>query len=68
MCGALVAAESERLVFGARDLRSGAIRNKFQLADFNLLDHKIQIEEGSSRPANHGNSSSDFREKPNRPF
>ena len=47
MCaGALVAARVERLVFGARDLRFGAIRSKFQLADSDLLNHKIQIEEG----------------------
>ncbi|MDQ2949461.1 MAG: deaminase, partial [Acidobacteriota bacterium] len=47
MCaGALVTARVERLVFGARDLRFGAIRSKFHLADSDLLNHKIQIEEG----------------------
>jgi len=40
MCaGALVAARIERLVFGTRDLRFGAVRSKFQLADSELLNH-----------------------------
>lgn len=47
MCaGALVTARIERLVFGARDLRFGAIRSKFRVADSDLLNHKIVIEEG----------------------
>ena len=34
MCaGALVAARVKRLVFGARDLRFGGVRSKFQIAD-----------------------------------
>ncbi len=47
MCaGALLAARVERLVFGARDLRFGAVRSKFQLADSDLLNHRVQVEEG----------------------
>ena len=47
MCaGALVAARVGRLVFGARDLRFGGVRSKFQLADSELLNHRIQITEG----------------------
>jgi tRNA(adenine34) deaminase len=47
MCsGALVIARVERLVFGARDLRFGAVRSKFQLADSELLNHRVQVEEG----------------------
>jgi tRNA(adenine34) deaminase len=47
MCaGALVAARVERLVFGARDLRFGAIRSKFRLADSELLNHRVEIVEG----------------------
>lgn len=47
MCaGALVAARVERLVFGARDLRFGAVRSKFQLADSDLLNHRVQVVEG----------------------
>jgi len=47
MCaGALVAARIERLVFGTRDLRFGAVRSKFQLADSPLLNHRVEIVEG----------------------
>jgi tRNA(adenine34) deaminase len=47
MCaGALVAARVSRLVFGARDLRFGGIRSKFQLADSDVLNHRVEIVEG----------------------
>jgi tRNA(adenine34) deaminase len=47
MCaGALVNARVERLVFGARDLRFGAVRSKFQLADADLLNHRVLVVEG----------------------
>jgi tRNA(adenine34) deaminase len=47
MCaGALVSARIARLVFGARDLRFGGIRSKFQLADSDVLNHRIEITEG----------------------
>jgi tRNA(adenine34) deaminase len=47
MCaGALVAARLKRLVFGARDLRFGGVRSKFRLADSDLLNHKVVVEEG----------------------
>jgi tRNA(adenine34) deaminase len=47
MCaGALVLARIERLVFAARDLRFGAVRSKFRLADSGLLNHRVQVEEG----------------------
>ena len=47
MCaGALVAARVGRLVFGARDLRFGAVRSKFRLADSDLLNHRVEIVEG----------------------
>jgi len=47
MCaGALVAARIHRLVFGARDLRFGGVRSKFQLADCDLLNHRVEIVEG----------------------
>jgi tRNA(adenine34) deaminase len=47
MCaGALVAARVERLVFGARDLRFGGVRSKFRLADTEILNHRLVIEEG----------------------
>jgi tRNA(adenine34) deaminase len=47
MCaGAIVLARIERLVFAARDLRFGAVRSKFRLADSDLLNHRVQVEEG----------------------
>jgi tRNA(adenine34) deaminase len=47
MCvGALVHARIKRLVFGTRDLRFGAVRSKFALADSDLLNHRIEITEG----------------------
>lgn len=47
MCaGAAVHARIERLVFGARDLRFGGVRSKFQLADSDLLNHRMKIQEG----------------------
>lgn len=48
MCaGALVHARIRRLFFGARDLRFGGVRSKFQLADSDLLNHRIEIVEGA---------------------
>ena len=47
MCaGALVAARVQSLVFGARDLRFGGIRSKFQIADSDLLNHRLEVIEG----------------------
>ena len=47
MCaGALVAARLATLVFGARDLRFGGVRSKFQIADSPLLNHRVEIIEG----------------------
>lgn len=47
MCaGALVSARVERLVFACRDLRFGAVRSKFRLADNELLNHQLTISEG----------------------
>ena len=47
MCaGALVAARVQRLVFGARDLRFGGVRSKFQVADSPVLNHCVEVVEG----------------------
>ena len=47
MCaGALVTARVATLVFAARDLRFGAVRSKFRLADSDLLNHRVEIVEG----------------------
>jgi tRNA(adenine34) deaminase len=47
MCaGAIVTARINRLVFAARDLRFGGVRSKFRLADSDLLNHRVKVEEG----------------------
>src|ERR1700704_3701543 len=47
MCaGALVAARVARVIFGARDLRFGGVRSKFRLADSDVLNHRLAVEEG----------------------
>lgn len=47
MCaGALVNARVSRLVFACRDLRFGAVRSKFRIADSQLLNHQLQVTEG----------------------
>ena len=47
MCaGALVQARTQRLVFGARDLRFGGVRAKFRIADSDLLNHRVEVSEG----------------------
>jgi tRNA(adenine34) deaminase len=47
MCaGALVVARISTLVFGARDLRFGGVRSKFQIADADVLNHRVAIVEG----------------------
>jgi tRNA(adenine34) deaminase len=48
MCaGALVTARIAKLVFGARDLRFGGVRSKFRLADSDVLNHRVEIVEGT---------------------
>ena len=48
MCaGALVAARISKVVFGTRDLRFGGVRSKFRLADAEVLNHRLVIEEGA---------------------
>jgi tRNA(adenine34) deaminase len=39
-------ARVERLVFAARDLRFGAVRSCFRLADSALVNHRVAIDEG----------------------
>lgn len=51
MCaGAILLARVDRLVFGARDIRFGAVRSKFSLADSELLNHRARVEEGLLAP------------------
>ncbi|MGB7068327.1 MAG: tRNA adenosine(34) deaminase TadA [Pyrinomonadaceae bacterium] len=47
MCaGALVNARVERLVYGARDERFGAVETQFRLCDSDLLNHRMTITSG----------------------
>jgi tRNA(adenine34) deaminase len=47
MCaGALVQARVERLVYGARDERFGAVESQFRLCDSGSLNHRMQIASG----------------------
>ncbi len=47
MClGAMVQARIERLVFGARDPKAGAVVSAFQLLDSNKFNHRIAWTEG----------------------
>ena len=51
MCaGALVVARIRRLVFGTRDIRFGAVRSKFRIADSELLNHRVEVVEGVLAP------------------
>src|SRR5258708_1033772 len=47
MCaGALVAARIKRLVFGGRDLGFGGVRGRVRGADWELLNHRVEVVEG----------------------
>src|SRR4051794_13888889 len=46
MCaGALVHARIERLVFGTRDLKAGAVRSVMQVLDHPAVNHRIDVTE-----------------------
>ena len=68
MCaGALGAARIRRLVFGARDLRFGAVRSKFRIADSELLNHRVEVVEGVLAPECTELLQQFFNEQRNRP-
>jgi tRNA(adenine34) deaminase len=47
MCaGALIQARVERLVYGARDERFGAVESQFRLCDSSVLNHQLEITPG----------------------
>jgi tRNA(adenine34) deaminase len=47
MCvGAMIQARVEEVIYGAVDLKGGAIRSCYQLADKNQLNHKIRVTSG----------------------
>ena len=47
MCaGALVHARVERLVFGAREPKAGAVRSAARVLDWEHLNHRVAVVEG----------------------
>jgi tRNA(adenine34) deaminase len=47
MCaGALIQARVSRLIFGARDERTGAVETRFRICDTDFLNHRIEVIEG----------------------
>jgi tRNA(adenine34) deaminase len=47
MCaGALIQARAERLIYGARDERAGAVESHFRICDTDFLNHRIEIVTG----------------------
>ena len=47
MCaGALVQARTERLVYGARDERAGAVETQFRICTASSLNHQLEISSG----------------------
>lgn len=51
MCaGALIQARIQRLVYGARDERAGAIESQFRICDTSALNHRIEITSGVLEP------------------
>jgi len=47
MCvGAMIQARVDELIYGTADLKAGAVRSCYQLADANQLNHKIRVTSG----------------------
>ena len=47
MCaGALVQARVRRLVYGATDVRAGAIESRFRICDTDFLNHRVEVTSG----------------------
>lgn len=64
MCaGALVNARVSRLVFGAHDLRFGAVETHFQLCTSEKLNHRIDITSGVLEPECRGLMQDFFRKR-----
>ncbi|MCX5832646.1 MAG: tRNA adenosine(34) deaminase TadA [Deltaproteobacteria bacterium] len=62
-CGAIVQARISRLVFGARDAKSGAVVSLYHLLDDGKLNHSVAITEGVRGDACAEIMSGFFREK-----
>lgn len=64
MCaGAIVHARIERLVFGARDPKAGAVETFFQICSTEFLNHRVVIEGGILEAESRAMIQSFFREK-----
>ena len=47
MCaGALIQARVQRLIYGARDERAGAVETRFRICDTDFLNHRIEVSSG----------------------
>jgi len=62
-CGVIIQARVGRLVFGARDAKSGAVVSLYQLLDDGQLNHRVAITEGVRKEACAEIMSGFFREK-----
>jgi tRNA(adenine34) deaminase len=66
MCaGALVNARIKRLVFGAHDLRFGAVETVFRICDNSSLNHRIEITSGVLAEQSRALMQDFFRQKRN---
>jgi tRNA(adenine34) deaminase len=64
MCaGAIVHARIERLVFGARDPKAGAVETFFQICSTDFLNHRVIVEGGILEAECRAMIQSFFREK-----
>ena len=64
MCaGAIVHARIERLVFGARDPKAGAVETFFQICSTDFLNHRVIVEGGILESECRAMIQSFFREK-----
>ncbi|MEK6303266.1 MAG: tRNA adenosine(34) deaminase TadA [Acidobacteriota bacterium] len=64
MCaGAIVHARIERLVYGARDPKAGAVETFFQICSTEFLNHRVVVEAGILEAESRAMIQSFFREK-----
>ena len=64
MCaGAIVHARIGRLVYGARDLKAGAVETHFRICNSDFLNHQVAVEGGILEEACRSVIQSFFREK-----
>ena len=64
MCaGAVIHARIERLVFGAREPKAGAVETFFQICSTEFLNHRVSVEGGILEAESRAMIQSFFREK-----